>query len=76
MLFYKPVYFLLFLPIVLILFYRSKFLVIDFKYILIISSLVFYSYWNPNYLPLIIIIIFSNYFLAKLIIEKKKYLFF
>ena len=74
MLFYKPEYFLLFLPIVLILFYRSKFLGVNFKYILIISSLIFYSYWNLNYLPLIVTIIVSNYFLALLIIKKKKYL--
>jgi D-alanyl-lipoteichoic acid acyltransferase DltB (MBOAT superfamily) len=74
MLFYKPEYFLLFLPVVLILFFRSKFLGVNFKYILIISSLIFYSYWNLNYLPLIVIIIISNYFLALLIIKKKKYL--
>ena len=35
------------------------------KAFLVCASLVFYGFWNPSYLPLIIISVLSNYFLAQ-----------
>lgn len=37
------------------------------KFWLVISSLLFYSWWNINYLPLILLSILVNYFLGKII---------
>ena len=51
----------------------------DNKIILILASLFFYSWWNINYLPLIILSILINFFLGKKIKKsqnnKKKFLF-
>ena len=77
MLFYSPIYLFLFLPFVIIFYFKS-----NLKYkkkLLIFFSAIFYSYWNIYFLPIIIFSIFTNYILAKKIlndpINKKNYLF-
>ena len=61
MLFFEPIYIFLFLPLILFfLFSKNKY---DLKILLIISSLVFYSYWNINYVPLLLLFVFSNFIL-------------
>ena len=82
MLFHTTVYFFLFLPIVFFLY----FLLCKIKpsythYLLIISGLIFYAYWNIYLTPIIIVSIITNYLFAKKILNssevyKKKYLFF
>ena len=82
MLFHTTVYFCLFLPIVFFLY----FLLCKIKpsythYLLIISGLIFYAYWNIYLTPIIIVSIITNYLFAKKILNssevyKKKYLFF
>jgi len=77
-LFYSQVYLFTFLPIVLFLFYFNKFTKIDYKYTLIICSIIFYSWWNIYYLPLIILSIIINYYFCKALItfEQNKFLLF
>ena len=71
MLFFEPIYIFAFFPLVLIFFYFSnnKF---DIKVLLIIFSLLFYSYWNLNYIFLLLLFVLSNFFFGKLLIKKKK----
>jgi alginate O-acetyltransferase complex protein AlgI len=83
MLFNSYVFIFLFLPITWITFFalnRLKFVFLA-KCFLLVSSLFFYSYWNPKYLFLILISIVFNYALTVQIKEisedrKKKFLFF
>jgi len=63
MLFNSPVYFLLFLPIVVSTYFllnRYR-LVMGAKLWLVFSSLFFYAYWNPSYVPLILLSIAVNF---------------
>ena len=79
MLFYSNIYLFLFLPITLFLFYFHKLLKLDHKTLLIFCGIFFYSWWNYKYVPLILLIIFINYFFAlKLTLTKsnKLILFF
>ena len=79
MLFYSNIYLFLFLPISLLLFYFHKLLKFDHKTLLIVCGIFFYSWWNYKYVPLILLIIFINYFFAlKLTLTKsnKLILFF
>ena len=78
MLFYSQVYLFAFLPIVLFLFYFNKFIKIDHRYVLIFCSIIFYSWWNIYYLPLIIFSITINYYFCKTLItfEQNKFLLF
>ena len=71
MLFFEPIYIFVFFPIVLIFFYFSsnKY---DIKILLVIFSLLFYSYWNPSYLPLLLLFVFLNFFFGKIIVKNKK----
>jgi len=75
MLFHSSQYLIYFLPIVFFLYY-FKFNNFQFPKILTLSlaSIVFYSAWNIFFLPLILFIIFSNYFFYKLLIKKKNIL--
>lgn len=73
MLFSSPVFIFIFLPLVAALYfalnhsgrYRLG------KQWLILSSIFFYGYWNPIYIPLILASMLGNYQLAKMIIKKK-----
>ena len=78
MLFYSQVYLFIFLPTVLFLFNFNKFTKIDHRYILIVCSIIFYSWWNIYYLPLIILSIIINYYFCKTLItfEQNKFLLF
>ena len=77
MLFHSSQYLLYFLPIVFFLYY-FKYKKFQFPNILTLSiaSVVFYSAWNIFFLPLIIFIIISNYYLNKILIKNKKYLLY
>ena len=75
MLFHSPVFLFLFLPIVLILyFYTSKFSKFAHEYVLVISGIFFYAWWNIYLFPIIIVSIISNFYFGNLIrncLEKK-----
>ncbi len=77
MLFNSLLYLLLFLPIVVLFSYKLK--KRDFsKFLIIISSIVFYAYYNYFHLPIIIFSILINYYFSKILIEsnyKKIFLF-
>jgi D-alanyl-lipoteichoic acid acyltransferase DltB (MBOAT superfamily) len=77
-LFHSNIFILYFFPLTLLLFFISNKIRFDSKIILILASLFFYSWWNINYLPLIILSILINFFLGKKIqksqINKKKIL--
>ena len=77
MLFHSSQYLLYFLPIVFFLYY-FKYKKFQFPNILTLSiaSVIFYSAWNIFFLPLIIFIIISNYYLNKILIKNKKYLLY
>lgn len=76
MLFFEPNYIFVFLPLVLIFFYFSQ-KKYDLKILLIISSLVFYSYWNVSYIFLLLLFVFSNFIFGKFLIKNsKKFLLF
>lgn len=71
MLFNSYIFILVFLPLVALAYYWRG---LQFKknsgfYVLIFASLIFYAYWDLVYLPLIIISVIFNYFLARLIRE-------
>ena len=86
MLFNSFEFLLLFLPIVFFLYFylNKKRLTIASKSVLVASSLVFYSWWNILYLPLILSSILVNYVvgsllsnnLEKIILPRKSILFF
>lgn len=59
----------IFLPITLIVFYFLAKHIHHYAGIswLIVASLIFYGYWNVNYVPLILVSIFFNYFSARAI---------
>ena len=71
MLFFEPVYIFLFFPLVLIFFYFSE-NKYDLKILLIIFSLLFYSYWNIKYVPLLLLFVFSNFIFGKLLLKNSK----
>ena len=83
MLFHEPVFLFGFLPLFILLgllIFKLK----NLKFILLflsVSSLIFYGYWNPIYVPLLCISVIFNYFLGGKIYEindckvKKIYLF-
>ena len=68
MLFHSPLFLFLFLPIVLVLYYyTSKYSKFAYEYILIISGIFFYAWWNIFLSPIIIISIISNFYFGNLI---------
>ena len=77
MLFNSYFFIFLFLPLVLCLvfYFSSKGNANLAATMLVISSLFFYSWWNPVYLPLIICSILFNFWLAKLIYKNILILF-
>ena len=71
MLFHSQIFLFIFLPTVFCIFYlTNKFTKIDSKLILILSGLIFYSWWNIYLTPLIIISIIFNFYLSKFLINK------
>ena len=71
MLFHSPLFLFLFLPLVLFLyFFTSKYSRSAYEYILVISGLFFYAYWDIYLSPIIIISIIFNFYFAKLIKNK------
>jgi alginate O-acetyltransferase complex protein AlgI len=70
-LFHSNIFILYFFPLTLLLLFISSKIKFDNKIILILASLFFYSWWNINYLPLIILSIFINFFLGKKIQKSK-----
>ena len=67
MLFNSHAFLFLFLPITWFLFRANSSYPFRAIFILTASSLVFYSYWNPKFVFLILISIFFNFFLGRLI---------
>ena len=83
MLFHNPVYLLIFLPLVFCIYFIIPKTKINTRlYVLIISGIIFYSYWNYKFAPLIIFSILINYLLSEKIskscdfLYKKRILFF
>jgi D-alanyl-lipoteichoic acid acyltransferase DltB (MBOAT superfamily) len=66
----------IFLPLTFFIYFylNSKKLTTISKAFLVFSSLLFYSWWNINYLPLILISIGVNFFLGEYIYKKKSLL--
>ncbi len=67
MLFNSYLYIFIFLPSILLVYFLlqtrvNEKLSINF---LVLSSYIFYSYWNPKFLPLLLISIYLNYFIGK-----------
>ena len=75
MLFHSNQYLLIFLPILFfVYFFKYKNFYFPKIFILLLASIIFYSAWNIFFLPLILFIIFINYYCHKLIKRNKKYL--
>jgi len=72
MLFNSHVYIFLFLPIVTIIYFTLfKKNVNSAVIFLVLASLFFYAYWNPKFLPIILLSIFFNYFVGGLLLKSK-----
>ena len=70
MLFHSPIYLIVFLPLVLLFYFKlNKLFKIDNKVILGLFGLFFYSWWNLQLAPLIVISILFNYFMSNVIIN-------
>ena len=75
MLFHSNQYLLIFLPILFfIYFFKYKNFYFPKIFTLVVASVIFYSAWNIFFLPLILFIIFINYYCHKLIVKNNKYL--
>ena len=75
MLFHSNQYLLFFLPILfLIYFFKYKDFYFPKIFTLIVAPIIFYSAWNIFFLPLILFIIFLNYYCHKLILKNSRYL--
>ena len=62
-----------FLPIVLLLFYGiGRFNIPIAKAWLLLASLFFYAYWNPSYLPLVLISMVINYLIGSFLSKSNK----
>lgn len=74
MLFNSYEFIFLFLPITFFIYFylNHKRLTEAAKAFLVVASLFFYSYWNPVYLPLILISMVFNYQIANLLINRNK----
>ena len=74
MIFSSPIFILIFLPIVLISFWSAIYLKFEkiSKLIVVCSSIIFYSWWDISYVPLILFTIFFNFFIGKNIDHMKK----
>lgn len=72
MLFFSPIYIFVFLPLCFYLYYFFSNSKNKRKLVLIIFSIIFYSYWNINHLPIIIFSIFLNFQISKILLQKLK----
>jgi len=71
-LFHSPIYLIIFLPLVVIFYYKiNRFLKIDNRIVLGFFGLIFYSWWNIYLTPLIVISILFNYYISNLIINNQ-----
>ena len=77
MLFNSYEFIFIFLPITFFIYFylNSKKLTTLAKIFLVFSSLFFYSWWNINYLPLILLSIIINFFVGEYIYQKKYLLY-
>jgi len=73
MVFSSPIFLFLFLPITLLLYYVSPNVKIR-NIVLLITSLLFYSWGEPDLVVLMVIMIIINYFIGKKIESKKNYI--
>ncbi len=75
MLFNSHIYIFVFLPLVFFgyFFLNRKRWFLASKTLLVLASLFFYSWWNPIYLPLILISMFVNYGIGTTLPKTKKY---
>jgi alginate O-acetyltransferase complex protein AlgI len=73
MLFSSFEFIFIFLPVTFFIYFylNSKKLVVASKWFLIFSSLIFYSWWNIVYLPIILTSILFNYFLGNSLAQSK-----
>ena len=73
MLFNSYEFIFLFLPITFALYFylQKKYLTQTSKAFLVLASLFFYSWWNINYLPLILFSMLFNYSIGKRLIKKR-----
>ena len=70
MLFHSPEFIFIFLPMVLLLYYAVRNLTtVSTKYVLILSGIVFYSYWNFILTPIILFSILLNFYFSKQILN-------
>lgn len=62
-----------FLPLTLALFYLARYYwgMVAAQSVLILASLFFYGWWNPNYVPLVLISITGNYLLGQAIQSRR-----
>ena len=74
MIFSSPIFIFLFLPVVLISFWSAIFLKCErlAKLLIIFFSILFYSWWDISYVPLILTTIIFNFFIGNLINFKNK----
>ena len=75
MLFNSHIYIFIFLPIVFLTYFylNKKRWTLASKTLLVLSSLFFYAWWNPIYLPLILVSMFVNYGIGTTLPKTKKY---
>lgn len=71
MLFYNPIYLFIFFPLVIYFYYNFGSKKINRKVYLIFFSLIFYSYWEIKFLPIIIFSVLLNFSLYILITKLK-----
>ena len=76
MLFNSPEFIFLFLPVSFFIYFYllKKRLIIGAKGFLVLSSLFFYSWWNINYLPIILISMLFNYIIGNSLNENFKHI--
>lgn len=72
MLFNSLLYLLIFLPTIILLSFCLRKRIFVAKCVIILSSVIFYSYFNIFHLPIIIFSIFINYFLSSIFIKQRK----
>lgn len=74
MLFNDPVYIFLFLPLaVAVYFLLNRFqLYIISRIWLVAASFFFYGYWNPKYIPLLVVSIITNFIIGRILSARKK----
>ena len=76
MLFHDPIYLLIFLPVVFCVYFLIPNNKINLRlYFLIISGLIFYTYWNIKLSPLIVVAILVNFYFGKKITNNENLIY-